>query len=79
MAQFGVSRCSTSQDQCWQSFPRMEDRFFTTTGADAPGGAAPVKTSTGNNFLENAREFPKIITSTGAKFWQRFAFQYWYW
>ena len=23
-------------------------------------------------FLENAREFPEIITSTGAKFWLRF-------
>ena len=32
------------------------------------GGAVPVKTSTGNNFLENTRDFPEIITSTGAKF-----------
>ena len=36
------------------------------------GSAAPVKTSTGNNFLENTREFPEIITSTGAKFGLRF-------
>ena len=36
------------------------------------GGAVPVETSTGNNFLENAREFPEIITSTGATFWLRF-------
>ena len=34
--------------------------------------------STGKNpvlviiFLENTREFPEIITSTGAKFWLRF-------
>ena len=35
----------------------------------------PVTTSTGNNFpgrLENTREFPETITSTGAKFWLRF-------
>ena len=36
------------------------------------GGAAPVKTSTGNNFPRNTREFPEIISSAGAKFWQRF-------
>ena len=35
-------------------------------------GAVPVKTSTGSNFLENTREFPEIITSTGANFWLRF-------
>ena len=35
-------------------------------------GAAPVKTSTGNNFLDKTREVPEIITSTGAKFWLRF-------
>ena len=35
---------------------------------------APVKNSTGKViiFLENARDFHKIITSTGAKFWWRF-------
>ena len=51
---------------------QLGDWAFTTTGADAPGAAVPVKTSTGNNFLENAREFPEIITSTGAQFWLRF-------
>ena len=30
-------------------------------------GTAPVKTSTGNNFpSKNNREFPEIITTTGA-------------
>ena len=33
-------------------------------------GAVPVKISTGDTiFLENTREFPEFITSTGAKFW----------
>ena len=40
--------------------------IFTTIGADVPGRNTG-KNSTGNNFLENIREFPEIITSTGAK------------
>ena len=39
------------------------------------GGTAPVKTRTGVIiFLENAREFPDIISSAGAQFWLRFCF-----
>ena len=54
----------------------LGDSFITTTGADAAGGAVPVKTSTGyrNNFLDNTRDFPEIITSTGAKFSCHFCF-----
>ena len=40
----------------------LETDFFTTTGTDAPVII----------FLEDAREFPEIIASTGAKFWLRF-------
>ena len=32
-------------------------------------GAVPVRTILVIISLENAREFPEIITSTGAKFW----------
>ena len=34
--------------------------FFTTTGADASGSSTG-KTSTGNTFLENTRESPKLL------------------
>ena len=47
---------------------QMGDSFITT----ARWGVAPVQTSTGNTFLEDAREFPVIITSTGVKFWWNF-------
>ena len=45
--------------------PILGDRFFS---ADASRRSTGKKTSAGNNFLENAREFPEIITSVGAKF-----------
>ena len=32
-------------------------------------GAAPVKTSTGNNFLEAYQKFPDKFTNAGAKLW----------
>ena len=48
------------------------DWFFTTTGADVPGVQHWQKTVLVIIFLENTREFPEIITSTGAKFWLRF-------
>ena len=52
--------------------PLSGRQIFYHYGADALGGAAPVKISTGNNFLENTREFHKIKTTTGAKFWWKF-------
>ena len=50
----------------------MGDRFFTTTGADAPGVQHPLKPVLVIIFLENTREFPEMISSTGAEFWLRF-------
>ena len=47
----------------------MGDGFFTTTGADAPEAQHQLKPVLVLIFLENTREFPEIITSTGAKFW----------
>ena len=46
----------------WNTKPQLGDWFFTTTGAGAPRA----------QHLGNSREFPEIITSTGAKFWLRF-------
>ena len=42
-----------------------KERFFTTTGADAPGAAAPVKTNTGNIF---PRKYQRYWYSTLATF-----------
>ena len=50
----------------------MGDLFFTTTGADTPAAQHRYKPVLVIIFLENTREVPKIITSTGAEFWVRF-------
>ena len=57
----------------------MGDWFFTTTGADASGAQYRQKPVLVMIFLENTREFPEIITSTGAKFWLRFGLSVLYW
>ena len=50
----------------------LGDWFFTTTGADAPGAQHREKPVLVIIFLENTRECPEIITSTGAEFWLPF-------
>ena len=41
------------------------------------GGAVPVRTGTGNIiFLDNTRDFPEILNSTGARFLWNFGLQY---
>ena len=47
----------------------MVFNIFTTTGADASLAQYRERISTGKKILENTRDFPEIITSTGAKFW----------
>ena len=46
--------------------------LFTSTGADAPAAQHRKKNQYRQKNLENTREFPQIITSTGAKVWRRF-------
>ena len=52
----------------WTACAQLGDVFLVLTC----WGAAPVKTSTGNNFPEDAREFLEIVTSTDAQFWRNF-------
>ena len=53
---------------CVQS-GQWETHFLPLLVLTCPG-AAPVKSSTGKTkIIENTREFPEIISSTGAKFW----------
>ena len=47
----------------------MGDSFITTTGADASGAQYRYKPVLVITLLENTRDFPEIITSTGAEFW----------
>ena len=55
--------CRTSN-----TMPRMGDSFITTTGADTSGAQYRQKPVVVIILLGNPRDFPEIITSTGAKF-----------
>ena len=72
----GVGSKSTVKNAVLDTSPKLAscpEAFFTNYWCWRAEGAAPVKTSTVViNFLENTREVPETITSTGAKFWLRF-------
>ena len=57
----------------------MGDRFFTTTGADAPGAQHRYKPALVIIFLEIPENSQKLLPVLVLNFGYVFAFQYWYW
>ena len=59
---------------------RNEGTFAKITRADAAGARVPVKTSTGNNFLEKYLRFPRNYHQHWCKNVRVIsALQYWHW